>query len=57
MLVDAADRFAKRTAKFLVGYSRKGWLTKQEVAQRLTLFDDEHTKKIGEHAKQIKRTS
>lgn len=57
MLIDATKRFANRTAKFLVEGSRKGQLTKQDVANRLTLFTDEHTKKIGEHAKQIKRTS
>lgn len=57
MLVDATKRFANRTAKFLVDSSRKGHLTKQDIANRLTLFTDEHTKKIGEEAKQIKSKS
>lgn len=57
MLIDATKRFANRTAKFLVEGSRKGQLTKQDVANRLTLFTDEHTKKIGEEAKRIKSRS
>lgn len=54
MLIDATKRFAKRTAKFLVEGSRKGQLTKQDVANRLTLFTDEHAQRIGEEAKRIK---
>lgn len=57
MLIDATERFAKRTAKFLIEASRKGQLTKQDVANRLTLFTDDHAKKIGEEAKQIKSKS
>lgn len=57
MLIDATKRFATRTAKFLVDSSRKGQLTKQDIANRLTLFTDEHTKKIGEEAKRIKSIS
>lgn len=57
MLIDATKRFATRTAKFLVDSSRNGQLTKQDIANRLTLFTDEHTKKIGEEAKRIKSRS
>lgn len=54
MLIDATKRFANRTVKFLVESSRKGQLTKQDIANRLTLFTDEHAQRIGEEAKRIK---
>ena len=55
MLIKASHRFAKRTASFLVTSSMKGWLSKQDIADRLTLFSDEHVKLIGAEAYKLKR--
>lgn len=55
MLIDARTKFAQRTSKFLIEGSERGKLTKQDVANRLSLFTDEHVKLIGNEASKIKR--
>jgi hypothetical protein len=51
MLIDAKRRFAKRTAKWLLGQRLK----KEEVKERLTsVFSNDHIQAIGEEARKLK---
>lgn len=50
ILVDATEKFAHRTADFLL----KSDLSRGEKAARLKLFSDDHVKRIGDAAKKIK---
>lgn len=52
MVIDACDRFAERTAAWIM----KAKMSKTDVAVRLKLFDEEHVVRIGEAAKKLRHS-
>lgn len=50
IVIDAAERFALRTAKHLL----EAGMSKREVTERLRLFSDDHVLLIGQKVKEVK---